>query len=131
MRDKAKDIVIGLLTGIAVGAAAEGLAGLAGSVRGGAEGALHWAKIVGLLLGVVGIWLVFRRVLRAEGPAIYRPGRTALELENEVREESRRYEKTMRESDGEEHRMPRRRSGTTLWMDVGLVISGLLPVLLL
>jgi len=130
MSDKRKETVAGMLMGIALGGALECLAALVGSFRGGAEGALYWAQITGMLMGVIGVWLLVRRLIKAEGPQIYRPGRTWLEMEYEVQDAHKEDEKTLRESNGETHRMPRlRRSGATLWMDVGVLLSALLPML--
>ena len=133
-------ILGGLLTGFTVGVVIEGLAwhvgravargilGLTGCIPGSEVVALRWAQAAGLLIGVIGVWLLARRLAKAEGPQIYRPGRTWLEMEYEVQDTHKENEKTLRESDGEEHRMPRPHSGgATLWMDIGLLLSALLP----
>ena len=122
-------ILTGFLSGLLIGAAAEGIAAFAGGVRGGAEIALQWAQIAGILLAVVGVWMVARRFARSEGPVIYRPGRTRLEMEYEVRDENRRYEQALSAAEGEAHRMPRRGiSGGFLWTGIGMVLAGLIPM---
>lgn len=131
MRDKRKEAVAGMLMGIALGGALECLAALVGSFRGGAEGALYWAQITGMLMGVIGVWLLVRRLIKAEGPQIYRPGRTWLEMEYEVQDAHKEDEKALRESGGASHLMPRpHRSGATLWMDIGVLLSAVLPMLI-
>lgn len=130
MNGKRKETVVSLLRGGALGGVLECLAALVGSSRGGAEGALYWAQSAGILMGVIGVWLLVRRLVKAEGPQIYRPGRTWLELEYEGQAAYKENEKALRESGGESHRMPRpRRSGATLWTDVGVLLSSLLPML--
>ena len=119
----------GGLSGFVVGLVIEGAAAFAGSVRGGPEGALRWAQIAGILLGVVGAWMVTRRLARAEGPVVYRPGRTPMEMEYEVRDENRRYEQDLAASEGEAHRMPKRGvTGGFLWIGIGMVLSALVPM---
>lgn len=122
-------ILAGIVTGAAIGLVVEGVAAFAGSVHSGPAGALRWAQIVGMLAGVVGAWMVTRRLAKSESPIVYRPGRTRLEMEYEVRDENRRYEQALAASEGETHRMPQRGvSGGFLWMGIGMVLSALVPM---
>ena len=119
----------GGLSGFIVGLVIEGVAAFAGSVRGGAEGALHWAQIAGILLGVVGAWMVTRRLAKSESPVVYRPGRTLMEMEYEVRDENRHYEQDLASSEGEAHRMPKRGvTGGFLWIGIGALLAALVPM---
>ena len=119
----------GGLSGFVVGLVIEGAAAFAGSVRGGPEGALRWAQIAGILLGVVGAWMVTRRLAKSESPIVYRPGRTQMEMEYEVRDENRRYEQDLASSEGEAHRMPKRGvTGGFLWIGIGMVLAALVPM---
>ena len=122
-------ILAGIVTGVVIGLVIEGAAAFAGSVHGGAEGALRWAQIAGMLAGVVGVWMVTRRLAKSESPIVYRPGRTRLEMEYEVRDENRRYEQDLAASEGEAHRMPKRGvTGGFLWIGIGMVLSALVPM---
>ena len=124
-----RSILKGLLAGFAAGIVIEGLAALAGGVRGGAAGALRWAQLAGFVIGAAGAWLLLRQIGRKDAPVIYRPGRTAIEAEYEIRDENRRYEQSLRESGGEEHRMPRRGiDNAVVWVDIGVLLAALVPV---
>ena len=122
-------ILAGIVTGAAIGLVIEGAAAFAGSVHGGTEGALRWAQTAGMPAGVVGAWMVTRRLAKSESPIVYRPGRTRLEMEYEVRDENRRYEQALAASEGEAHRMPKRGvTGGFLWIGIGMVLSALVPM---
>ena len=130
MRDKRKAAASGLLLGLAVGGMFECLVALAGSAFSNSKDALYWAQIAGMLIGVIGVWLLARRLIKTDGPQIYRPGRTWLEMEYEVQDDHKKNERMLRESDGEDHRTPRQyKSGATLWMDAGILLSAALPLL--
>ena len=123
------DILLGFLAGFAAGIAVEGLAAFGGSVHGGAAGALSWAQLAGFVIGAVGIWLLLRQIGRKDAPVIYRPGRMPIEAEYEIREENRRYERSLQEAGGEEHRMPRRGiDNAVVWVDIGVVLAALVPM---
>ncbi len=104
MRDKRKAAASGLLLGLAVGGMFECLVALAGSAFSNSKDALYWAQIAGMLIGVIGVWLLARRLIKTDGPQIYRPGRTWLETEYEVQDDHKKNERMLRESDGEDHR---------------------------
>lgn len=129
MKTTMKNILTGLLAGFAVGIVIEGVAAFAGSVHGGAEGALRWAQAAGLVVAVISVWLLMREFSASGGRRPFiRPGRTRLEMEYEVQDENRRYEQNLRESGGEAHRMPRWGNLSLIALDIGVLLSALVPM---
>ena len=122
-------IIAGLAAGFVIGIVAEGVAAFAGSIHGGAAGALRWVQLAGVVMAMVGVWLLLRRLGRRDAPVIYRPGRTPLEMEYEVCEENHRYEHQLAAADGQEHRMPRRGvDSVTVWICIGAVLAAVIPL---
>ena len=73
--------------------------------------------------------MVTRRLAKSESPVVYRPGRTLMEMEYEVRDENRRYEQDLASSEGEAHRMPKRGvTGGFLWIGIGALLAALVPM---
>lgn len=121
-----RGIVTGLLAGFLIGGVIEGAAALAGGIRGGMADALLWAQVAGIVVGIIGVCLLLRDTSGRR--AFLRPGRSALEMEYEVQDENRYYEKAMREAGGEAHRMPRWGSVSRTAVDIGILLAALTPM---
>ena len=125
--EKLRQFFAGLLVGLAIGGVLEGIAALIGNSQSGVSGALLWARGAALVLGVISVWMLMRDISPSGRMQMIRADRTPQQQEYNAVQEYRAYEKTLREANGEEHRMPRRPGISLIALDFGLMLSALLP----
>lgn len=125
MKNMMKTVLRSLLIGMVIGVVVIVPVAVIGAVRGGAEIALRWSRMAGMLIGAVGLVFAGMRWFSRDrdGGRYFRPGRTALELEAEVLNEQRQEKTLWPEGDG--------RKVISIWVAIGMVLAGLLPDILM
>ena len=120
-----KNVIRSLAVGLVIGLAALLVVGVVGVIRADVTTALRWSSNAAFLLGAVCLTFAGMRWFSADkdGGAYFRPGRTALELEEEVLNEHRERTKHAGKT-GE-------RKDSSLWTAIGVFLTGFLPELLL
>ena len=123
MKNMLENILRSVLIGLAVGVVVMIPVAVLGAVRGGAELALHWSRMVGPVIGAVGLIFAGMRFFSADrdGGQYFRPGRTALELEAEVLDEQRQGSVASEKEGGK---------GISIWVAIGMVLSSAIPELI-
>ena len=120
-----KKVIRSLITGVVLGLVVILVVGIVGVVRADITTALRWSGNAVFLLGAVCLVFAGMRWFSADkdGGQYFRPGRTALELEAEVLNEHR--DQTKGGIKSADHK------GSSIWMAIGVLLTGLLPELLL
>ena len=120
-----KRIVRSLIVGMATGLAVLLIVGVVGGIRADITTALRWGGNAASLLGAVFLVFAGMRWFSADkdGGQYFRPGRTALELETELLNEHRDRTKGFVKSSGQKY--------SSMWVAIGVLLTGLLPELLL
>ena len=120
-----KRIIRSLTVGMVIGLAVLLTVVVVGVIRADITTALRWSGNAVFLLGAVCLVFAGMRWFSADkdGGAYFRPGRTALELEAEVLNEHRDRTKGFIKSSGQK--------GSSIWVAIGVLVTGLLPELLL
>jgi len=120
-----KKVIRSLITGMILGLVVILVVGIVGVVRADITTALRWSGNAVFLLGAVCLVFAGMRWFSADkdGGQYFRPGRTALELEAEVLNEHR--DQTKGGIKSADHK------GSSIWMAIGVLLTGLIPKLLL
>ena len=120
-----KNVMRSLMAGVILGLIVLLVVGVVGVIRADITTALRWSSNAAFMLGAVFLVFAGMRWFSADkdGGAYFRPGRTALELEEEVLNEHRERTKHAGKT-GE-------RKDSSLWTAIGVLLTGLFPELLL